>query len=223
MPSEETITKLIPKFIKNNTPQSLELEQRFSQIKENTWNPNTVLHEIGVQLGQLMSILGASEASQEHGRKFTDISDELCDIALQLIYLTSALNLNLAEISANKEYVEFNSTNLFDLYPLYGQITETFLEEERNRFAKPREGFETRLDFIKDRIIKMYIIIFNYAEENNIDMNRRYQKMCTEAKEFVAKKTKSKRAEVIKRILLPAKSKPKKNLPILSGGHYGNA
>ena len=155
MPSEETITKLIPKFIKNNTPQSLELEQRFSQIKENTWNPNTVLHEIGVQLGQLMSILGASEASQEHGRKFTDISDELCDIALQLIYLTSALNLNLAEISANKEYVEFNSTNLFDLYPLYGQITETFLEEERNRFAKPREGFETRLDFIKDRIIKM--------------------------------------------------------------------
>lgn len=215
MPSEETITKVIPRFIKNNTPQSMELEEKFSRIKENRWTPNTVLHEMGVQLGQLMNILKESSTSTEDGRVFNDISDELCDIALQLIYLTSALNLNLEAISANKEYIEFNSTNLFDLYPLYGQITEAFLEEEKNRFAKPREGFATRLDFIKDRIIKMYIIIFNYAEQNNIDMNKRYREMCIEASQFVTTRVRRKREQVLKKIF----KKPGK----VSGDSYGNA
>ncbi len=196
---EKTVATLIPRFIKNNTPQSIELEEKFSRIKENRWTPNTVLHEIGVQLGQLMSILNNSKASQEEGRTFNDISDELCDIALQLIYLTSALSLNLESISKEERYINFDSTNLFDLYPLYGQITEAFLEEENNRYAKPREGFATRLDFIKDRIVKMYIIIFNYAEENNIDMNKRYRAMCTEATRFVHNKTRKERGSMIKR------------------------
>ena len=197
---EKTVTTLIPRFIQNNTPKSIELEERFSRIKENKWTPNTVLHEIGVQLGQLMSILNNSQASEEEGRKFTDISDELCDIALQLIYLTSALSLDLSLISKEEKYINYDSTNLFDLYPLYGQITEAFLEEEKNRYAKPREGFATRLDFIKDRIIKMYIIIFNYAEENNIDMNKRYRAMCTEAARFVHNKTRRERGTIFKKI-----------------------
>jgi len=216
MPSEETITSIIPKFIKNNTPQSMELEERFSRIKENKWTPNTVLHEMGVQLGQLMSFLSATKASEEKGRTFTDVSDELCDISLQLIYLTSALNLNLEHISANPEYIKFDSTNLFDLYPLYGQITEAFLEEEKNRFSKPREGFKTRLDFIKDRIIKMYIIIFNYAEKHNIDMNKRYREMCSEATQFINKKARKQRGQAIKKLFVyPSK--------VRVGKSYGNA
>ena len=215
---EKTVATLIPTFIRNNTPQSMELEEKFSRIKENKWTTDTVLHEMGVQLGQLMSILNKqSQASQEEGRQFTDISDELCDIALQLIYLTSALSLDLSSISKEEKYIHFNSTNLFDLYSLYGQITEAFLEEEKNRYAKPREGFATRLDFIKDRIVKMYIIIFNYAEEHSIDLNTRYKVMRSEATRFVRQQSRKIRFDIIKKIVTP------KNPTIGQGDKNGNA
>ena len=68
---------------------------------------------------------------------------------------------------------------------LYGQLVETMMEETSYRFKKERVGFDTRLDFIRDRILKIYLLTINYAKENNINVIEEFKKMKKDAEGFL--------------------------------------
>lgn len=176
-------------FVQEEIDRSLELEDKFQKIKEKTWKNNVlaILSELAVQLGQLKCIIYDSTNVEEENRNFNNINDELCDILLQLLYLVNMQKITFNNIA--EKYKTFSETDLDKLTILHGQLTECLLEENGYRFKKDRPGFETREDFIEDIIIKMFLIIFNYAQVNGIDIFKEFNLMCIDAENFVDKKT----------------------------------
>ena len=84
-----------------------------------------------------------------------------------------------------KEKIDFEYDNIDGIIVLYGQIVETVMEENSYRFNKKRIGFETRLDFIRNRIQRMYLLVINYARANKIDIITEFKKMEKDAKGFL--------------------------------------
>lgn len=59
---------------------------------------------------------------------------------------------------------------VLQIVTLIGQITETVMEIEKYRHSKERIGFETKSQFIIEKINKCFSIIFEIAEKENYDM-----------------------------------------------------
>ena len=59
------------------------------------------------------------------------------------------------------------------------------MEETNYRFKKERVGFNTRLDFIKDRTLRIYLLTINYAKMNNINVIEEFKKMKKNAEGFL--------------------------------------
>lgn len=176
----------IKSFIEEQTPKSIELEEQFEQIKEKRWdNPMVIVNELGVQLGQLYSMNEIQEHYISDGRKFDSIEDELSDILLNLLNLARLENIDFTKVAG---YNKCDVSDLKLLIPLHGQIAEAVMEQTGYRFKKPRKGFESIEEFIKDRILKMFIIVFNYAMENGINLSYEFDKMYIDAMNFVERK-----------------------------------
>ena len=104
---------------------------------------------------------------------------------LQLSYLSFLENINLTNL---EKYNEYDYNNLNGLPILLGQLTEALLEDKEYRFTKKRVGFASTKDFIKDRIIKMFLIIFHFASKNNININNSFNNMVVDATKFIESK-----------------------------------
>ena len=70
---------------------------------------------------------------------------------------------------------------------LYGQLIEALMEKNLYRFKKERVGYKNREEFIKDRIVKIYLIIINYSEKLNVNIINEFKKMEKDAKGFLKK------------------------------------
>ena len=86
-----------------------------------------------------------------------------------------------------KEKIDFKYSDINGIIVLYGQLVETVMEETNYRFKKERVGFNTRLDFIKDRILRIYLLTINYAKKNNINVIEEFKKMKKDAEGFLKK------------------------------------
>lgn len=119
--------------------------------------------ELGVQIGHIFDIKCNNPEIKEDGRNISDLGDEISDVLLQTLYLGYLENVDFEKV------VDFSYSSIDGIIVLYGQLVETIMEEDY-RFKKERKGFNSRLEFIQDRIMKIYLLMVNYAEEKNIDI-----------------------------------------------------
>ena len=177
--------KHIQEYINTNYQKAIELKKKFRIIEQKEWDSITVLAELTVQLSHLYNALYPSEEINEEGRNISNIGDEISDVLLQLSYLAYLEKININNI---KKYENYSYDQITGLSVLLGQLTERILEKYNYRFDKNRPGFATPKAFIEDRILKMFVIIDNYAVKKNIDINKEFNEMYEDATSFISKK-----------------------------------
>jgi hypothetical protein len=74
-----------------------------------------------------------------------------------------------------------------DLIVVIGQLSEAVMEDCGHRFEKPRQGFETTLDFIKFKISQGFDIIFEISNSLGLQLEKEYQKMIDSANNWLDK------------------------------------
>lgn len=169
------------KFIDECYEDAVKLKQEFKITESKKWDVITVLLELGVQIGHIFDIKCNNDNLKEQMRNISDIGDEISDVLLQTMYLGYLEKVDFK----SKIYFEYSDIN--GIMVLYGQLVETVMEETSYRFKKERVGFDTRLDFIRDRILKIYVLTINYAKENNINVVEEFKKMKKDAEGFLKK------------------------------------
>lgn len=173
-------------FVKENYKMAIGLKENFIQLEKNDWDSMTVLTELYVQIGHLYNVLNDHKSIVEQGRKIDNLGDEISDVLLQLSYLAYLEKVDFKKAST---YAKFPYDEIDGLSVLGGQLTEAIMEKYEYRFDKPREGFKSIDDFIKDRIIKMMVIALNIGTRNGIDLISEFKEMCSDANKFIAKRT----------------------------------
>lgn len=166
-------------FIDKCYEDAVKLKKGFKKTEEKEWNIITVLLELGVQIGHLFDLKCNNIELKENNRNINNIGDEISDVLLQTLYLGFLENVDF------KKEIKFEYSNIEGLMVLYGQLVEAVMEEESYRFKKERNGFENRLEFIKDRILKIYILTINYSLKINIDVITEFNKMKEDAEKFL--------------------------------------
>lgn len=172
-------------FIQKNYNKAITLKEKFKKIENKEWDSLTVLLELIVQTGHCINVLKPDEAINEKDRHINNLGDELSDILLQLSYFSY---LEKIEFTNLEQYESYNYNDLTGLIVLLGQTSEALLEKTKYRFDKPRSGFNSKQDFIKDRLIKMFLIIFNFAEANQIKIDKEFDEMIIDASNFIERK-----------------------------------
>lgn len=169
------------RFINECYNEAITLKEKFKITESKEWDVITVLLELGVQIGHIFDIKCNNNGLKEPMRNINDWGDEISDVLLQTMYLGYLEKVNF------KEKIDFEYSDINGIMVLYGQLAETIMEETNYRFKKERVGFDTRLDFIKDRILRIYLLTINYAKENNINVIEEFRKMKKDAEEFLKK------------------------------------
>lgn len=178
----------IQSFISNKYVEAVVLKEKFKEVEENEWNSLTVMLELGVQLGHVHNIYIKNQNIDESERNFNNLGDELSDVLLQLMYLSYLENIDFDNISAYDKFNCPKNARLNALSVLYGQLSEALMEKYGYRFYKQRKGFPELNSFIKDRMMRILLIIFAIAKDNNIDMNEEFDRMNEDARNFLSKK-----------------------------------
>ena len=167
------------KFIDECYKDAVKLKQEFKITESKEWDVITVILELGVQIGHIFDINCNNYSLKEQMRNISDLGDEISDVLLQTMYLGYLEKVDF------KEKINFEYSDINGIMVLYGQLVETVMEETSYRFKKERVGFDTRLEFIKDRILKIYLLTINYAKENNINVIEEFKKMKKDAEGFL--------------------------------------
>lgn len=169
------------KFIDECYDDAIKLKEKFKITESKEWDISTVILELGVQIGHIFDIKCNNHSLKEPMRNIGDLGDEISDVLLQTIYLGYLEKVNF------KEKIDFEYSDINGIMVLYGQLVETVMEETSYRFKKERVGFDTRLDFIRDRILKIYLLTINYAKENSMNVIEEFKKMKKDAEGFLRK------------------------------------
>lgn len=169
------------KFIDECYNDAITLKEKFKITESKEWDISTVILELGVQIGHIFDIKCNDNSLKENKRNISDLGDEVSDVLLQTMYLGYLEKVNF------KEKIDFKYSDINGIMVLYGQLVETVMEETSYRFKKERAGFDTRLDFIRDRILKIYLLTINFAKDNNINVIKEFKKMKKDAEEFLKK------------------------------------
>lgn len=165
-------------FLNDIYDDSIKLKERFKITEEKSWNYLTVVNELNVQLGHVISIDKKSPFNEAY-RNINNLGDEISDVVFQLILLMYYCDYNLSDIEYN---TKDNSLDSFIV--VLGQCSEALLEKNGLRFKKPREGFNTIDDYIKNKISNMFSIIYNYSLDK-CDIKKEYELMLIDANGFL--------------------------------------
>lgn len=166
--------------------KAISIKEKFKVLEKNDWNSLTVLLELNVQIGHLINVINDDIEIKEDGRMIDNIGDEISDVLLQLSYLSYIENIKFDNL---EQYQDYKYDKIQGLCVLGGQLTETLMEKYEYRFDKPRVGFDSLDEFIKDRITKMIIICLNVGTKYNLDMIKEFNDMCESAMNFIAQRT----------------------------------
>lgn len=172
----------IIKFLDRHYNNALKLVSDFDITKTKEWNPQIYLNELYVQLGHVYNVLFSDDIVNENNRKIDNLGDEISDVLLQLINLAKILNIDLYEVT---KYKDFDYDNISGLSILLGQLTEAIMEMNECRFKKNRSGFNNSYEFVKDRLLKLFIISHNIAKKHNLDISREFSDMLDDANGFL--------------------------------------
>ena len=138
------------KFFTNFLEKSKILRERFIITAKNEWSPMSVLTELYVQVGHVYTVLKNSSYLEEN-RKIDDLGDEVSDVVFQLTIIGNMYNFDYE----NYEAKVLDDPTLEDLIIVLGQLSEAVMEDCGHRFEKPRQGFDTTVDFIKFFIVAL--------------------------------------------------------------------
>lgn len=175
----------LEKFVELEYDKAVALNKNFRRIKEKEWNSLTILLELSVQMGHVLCVMNKDNDCQELGRNFNNLGDELSDILLQLCNFINVENIEIKKIKRDNNY---KNNNIESMQILISQLTEVLMEKYGYRFYKEHENFLNYNDFIEDRLIKLFSVIFNIADENNLELISDFEKMVKEANLFIEKK-----------------------------------
>lgn len=170
------------KFFTNFLEKSKILRERFIITAKNEWSPMSVLTELYVQVGHVYTVLKNSSYLEEN-RKIDDLGDEVSDVVFQLTIIGNMYNFDYE----NYETKPLNNPTLEDLIIVLGQLSEAVMEDCGHRFEKPRQGFDTTVDFIKFKIAQGFDIIFQLSDLYGLHLEVEYQKMIDSATAWLDK------------------------------------
>lgn len=172
-------------FLTNEYQKALQLKDEFNKLKNKDWNSLIVLLELNVQIGHVFNIFNHAKDITELNRPINNLGDELSDVLLQLSYL---LYLEKIDLTNLEQYSNYQYHELDGLTIILGQLTEALLEKYGYRFTKDRTNFDDINTFIKDRLIKLFIIVLNIADSYNLDINKEFEVMFEDANNFIKRK-----------------------------------
>ena len=167
------------RFIDECYNDAITLKEDFKITESKEWDIITAILELGVQIGHIFVFFFNNDDLKEPMRNINNLGDEISDVLLQTMYLGYLEKVNF------KEKIDFKYSDINGIIVLYGQLVETVMEETNYRFKKERVGFNTRLDFIKDRTLRIYLLTINYAKMNNINVIEEFKKMKKNAEGFL--------------------------------------
>lgn len=173
-------------FLNTSFDKAINLKIAFKKLEEKEWDSITVLNELNVQLGHVYNIYNHDQEITENHRLINNLGDELSDVLLQLSYLSYLEKIDFNNL---EKYSNYSYSKIDGLSILFGQLTESLLEKYDYRFKKQHDNFPNVDDFIKDRIIKMFLIVFNIGEKENIDLIKEFDDMYIDASNFIERKT----------------------------------
>lgn len=176
----------LERFVAQHFQNAIQLKERFKSLEKKDWDSITVMMELYVQIGHLFNVMNDNKDIIEQGRQIDNLGDEISDVLLQLSYLAHLEGVTFEDA---EEYGAYPYSEVDGLSVLGGQLAEAILEKYEYRFDKPRAGFASRDDFIKDRIKKMMTIALNLGNKANIDLGLEFGLMCADATNFVAVRT----------------------------------
>lgn len=172
-------------FIEKCYDDAVELKKQFKITENKEWTVLIVINELFVQVGHYSLIICNNEFCKEFGRNIINPKDELADILLQLCALCEKLNIDKKQIKIYATNLKGTEDAVLQIVTLIGQITETVMEIEKYRHSKERIGFETKVQFIIEKINKCFSIIFEIAEKENYDMISEFFLMKEDALKFL--------------------------------------
>ena len=174
-------------FFENIFDQAIQLKEDFKVAEKKEWDALTVLLELTVQMAQLEFIVANNNEYEEVGRKIDNKGDEIADVLLQLSALSNKLSISPELLNVEYKFISYEDERCYlsNLFILLGQLTEAVMEYEEYRFDKGRIGFNTKIEFIIDRIRKMYELTFSVAVKSNIDFNQEFLLMIEDATGFL--------------------------------------
>ena len=165
-------------FLEKYYDKSIELKERFKITEKMPWDYLTVINELNVQIGHVVSITSES-SHKELYRNINNLGDEISDVFFQLILLVYYCNYDIKKIEYNSKDKTIES-----LLVVLGQCTEALLEKKGLRFNKPREGFKNIDEYILYKISNMFSIIYNYSSDK-CDIDKEYNLMLIDANGFL--------------------------------------
>lgn len=170
------------KFFEQFLEKSKILRERFVITTKNEWNPMSVLTELYVQVGHVYTVLKNS-SYLEKNRKIDDMGDEVSDVVFQLIIIGNMYDFDYESYQTKS----LDNPTLEDLIIVLGQLSEAVMEDCGHRFEKPRDGFETTIDFIKFKISQGFDIIFEVSNLFGLQLEKEYQRMIDSATAWLDK------------------------------------
>lgn len=171
-------------FLNNYYDKAIKLSNEFSVTRSFEWGNLLILNELSIQIGHIYNVVYKNDVVNEKDRIFDNLGDEISDVLLQLIALSDSLNLDLYEI---KDMEMFDEKDWLSLPILFGQLNEAIMEKEGYRFSKPRKGFSNIDEFIKNRILRLFIITYNISLNYNLDIQKEFELMLEDANGFLAR------------------------------------
>lgn len=176
---------MFEQFINYCYDEAVKLKEQFKITENKPWTALTVTNEMNVQLGHYCFIICNTEYTKEKGRNIINPKDELADILLQLCALCNKLNIKKERLTSYEVTFDSIYEAILMINVLLGQITESIMEIEGYRHDKNREGYNTKDDFIIERINKCFSIIFLISERQKYDMIEEFYKMKENAVAFL--------------------------------------
>ena len=168
---------MFEQFINECYDEAIKLKEQFKITENKPWTALTVINELLVQLGHYCFIICNTEYIKEKERNIINPKDELTDILLQLCSLCNKLNIKKEKLIAYEVTFDSIVKATLMLNVLLGQITEAIMELEGYRHNKERKGYNSKYDFIIERVNKCFSIIFSISERQKYDMIEEFYKM----------------------------------------------
>lgn len=169
-------------FINKEKKSVIALSERFNILKKKKWDSFTYLLELNIQISHLNTIYNKEYA--EKNRSINNLGDELSDILLQLICLMDEEHITFSK----KDKIEYSNSDIEGFNILLGQLTEGMLEKYEYRFPKKHEDYNNIDDYIRNLLLKMFLLARNIARKNNLTLSIEFEKMLIDANNFIDRK-----------------------------------
>lgn len=167
-------------FIESYAKEASKLNRDFDLVKDNSWNSLVIMNELFFQISHVFTIMVPEYG--ERNRDINDLGDELSDILLQLLYLKETEEISFADVPFSYDFDDVEG-----LVVVAGQLVEGLMEKYGYRFKKGHEDFQNIDDFIVDRLLKVFFLVFNIADLYGIDLENKFMEMINTAQCFLSK------------------------------------